>query len=66
MLSLLLGMGFFSRQAWGWVSDRIGGLLTALISSALQGAAMTGFLVDAGRGRPVHGRDGVRRSASAR
>jgi MFS family permease len=44
MLSLLLGMGFFSRQAWGWVSDRIGGLLTALLSSALQGAAMSGFL----------------------
>jgi MFS family permease len=45
MLSVLLGMGFFSRQAWGWVSDRIGGLLTALISSALQGIAMTGFLL---------------------
>jgi MFS family permease len=44
MLSLLLGMGFFSRQAWGWVSDRIGGLLTALLSSALQCAAMIGFL----------------------
>jgi MFS family permease len=44
MLSLLLGMGFFSRQAWGWVSDRIGGLLTALLSSALQCAAMSGFL----------------------
>jgi len=44
MLSVLLGMGFFSRQAWGWVSDRIGGLLTALLSSALQCAAMTGFL----------------------
>jgi MFS family permease len=44
MLSLLLGMGFFSRQAWGWVSDRIGGLLTALLSSAMQCAAMTGFL----------------------
>jgi len=44
MLSLLLGMGFFSRQAWGLISDRIGGLLTALLSSALQGMAMTGFL----------------------
>jgi len=44
-LSLLLGMGFFSRQAWGWVSDRIGGLLTALLSSAMQGTAMAGFLV---------------------
>ena len=44
MLSVLLGMGFFSRQAWGWVSDRIGGLLTALLSSTLQCAAMAGFL----------------------
>ena len=44
MLSVLLGMGFFSRQAWGWVSDRIGGLLTALLSSALQAAAMSGFM----------------------
>ena len=44
MLSVLLGMGFFSRQAWGWISDRIGGLVTALLSSVLQGAAMSGFL----------------------
>jgi MFS family permease len=44
MLSLLLGMGIFSRQAWGWVSDRIGGLLTALFSSVLQAVGMTGFL----------------------
>src|SRR3954471_19108205 len=28
MLSVLLGMGFMSRQVWGAVSDRIGGLLT--------------------------------------
>jgi MFS family permease len=44
MLSVLLGAGLISRQAWGWVSDRIGGLRTALLSSALQAAAMTGFL----------------------
>jgi MFS family permease len=44
MLSVLLGMGFFSRQAWGWVSDRIGGLLTALFSSILQCVAVSGFL----------------------
>ena len=30
MLSVLLGMGFFSRQGWGWLSDRMGGVLTAL------------------------------------
>ncbi|CAN0109587.1 unnamed protein product, partial [Phaeothamnion confervicola] len=44
MLSVLLGMGFFSRQGWGWLSDKMGGLLTAVVSSALQGAAMSGFL----------------------
>jgi MFS family permease len=44
MLSVLLGAGFISRQAWGLVSDRIGGLLTALFSSALQGVSMLGFL----------------------
>jgi MFS family permease len=44
MLSVLLGMGFFSRQVWGWISDRIGGLLTALFSSTLQCIAMIGFL----------------------
>ena len=45
MLSILLGAGFISRQAWGLLSDRIGGLVTALLSSALQGVAMTGFLL---------------------
>ena len=44
MLSVLLGAGLLSRQFWGLLSDRIGGLLTALFSSALQGAAMSGFL----------------------
>ena len=44
MLSVLLGMGFFSRQGWGWLSDRMGGLLTAMLSSLMQCAAMSGFL----------------------
>lgn len=44
MLSVLLGMGFFSRQGWGWLSDRLGGLLTAMFSSLMQCAAMSGFL----------------------
>jgi MFS family permease len=44
MLSVLLGAGVISRQVWGVVSDRIGGLQTALLSSALQAAGMTGFL----------------------
>jgi len=44
MLSVLLGMGFFCRQGWGWLSDRMGGVLTAFCSSILQCAAMSGFL----------------------
>jgi MFS family permease len=45
MLSLLLGTAFVSRQCWGWISDRIGGLRTVLAGSACQVAAMVGFLV---------------------
>jgi MFS family permease len=44
MLSVLLGMGFFARQGWGYLADRMGGLLTALLSSMMQCAAMSGFL----------------------
>jgi MFS family permease len=44
MLSVLLGMGFFSRQGWGLLSDRMGGILTAFFSSILQCVAMSGFL----------------------
>jgi MFS family permease len=36
MLSLLLGTAFISRQVWGAISDRIGGLVTVLIGSAWQ------------------------------
>jgi MFS family permease len=45
MLSLLLGVGVLGRQIWGAISDRVGGLSTLLISSLLQGLAMTGFVV---------------------
>jgi MFS family permease len=45
MLSLLLGAGFLSRQVWGVISDRVGGLLTLLTSSFAQMIAMTGFLL---------------------
>jgi len=45
MLSVLLGTAFLSRQVWGVISDRIGGLATVLIGSALQVSAMTAFLV---------------------
>jgi MFS family permease len=41
MLSLLLVSAFISRQFWGWISDRVGGLRTVLASSACQAAALT-------------------------
>jgi MFS family permease len=45
MLSLLLGCAFLSRQVWGAVSDRIGGLRTVLAASLCQIAAMSAFLL---------------------
>jgi MFS family permease len=44
MLSVLLGTAFLSRQAWGAISDRIGGLATVLIGSVWQAGAMIAFL----------------------
>ena len=44
MLSVLLGTAFLSRQIWGVISDRIGGLSTVLIGSVWQAASMTAFL----------------------
>ncbi len=45
MLSALLGTAFVSRQFWGAISDRIGGLSTVLIGSAWQCSALTAFLL---------------------
>jgi len=45
MLSVLLGCAFISRQFWGWLADRIGGLRTILAGSAFQFVAMSGFLL---------------------
>jgi MFS family permease len=36
MLSLMLGLGVVSRLASGWIADRIGGVRTLLLGSALQ------------------------------
>jgi MFS family permease len=36
MLSLMLGLGVVSRLASGWIADRIGGVATLLLGSALQ------------------------------
>jgi MFS family permease len=45
MVSVLLGCAFFSRQAWGAISDRIGGLYTMLAGSACQALGMLAFLL---------------------
>src|SRR5947209_19082652 len=44
MLSMLLGLAFLSRQMWGLVADRIGGLRTIFAGSVCQLVAMVGFL----------------------
>lgn len=44
MLSLMLGMGIFSRLVSGWISDHVGGLKTLLLGSVLQGVALLMFL----------------------
>src|SRR6476469_6884530 len=45
MLSVLLGTAFLSRQIWGAISDRIGGLATVFIGSGWQAASMTALLL---------------------
>lgn len=45
MLSVMLAAAFVSRQAWGALADRIGGLRTVLAGSACQAVAIAGFLL---------------------
>jgi len=44
MLSVMLGFGILSRLAFGFISDRIGGLRTLLLGSSLQGIALLLFV----------------------
>ncbi len=44
MLSVLLGCAFISRQFWGALADRAGGLRTVLIGSLCQTLAIAAFL----------------------
>ncbi len=44
MLSLMLTCGIVSRLLSGWICDRIGGVSTLLLGSALQGIALLLFL----------------------
>ncbi len=45
MLSVLLGCAFISRQFWGAMADRIGGLRTVMAGSACQALAIGSFLL---------------------
>jgi MFS family permease len=44
MLALMLGAGVASRLVFGLLADRIGGVMTLLIGSALQGSALALYL----------------------
>ena len=50
MLSLMLGFGIASRVASGFIADRIGGVLTLLLGSLLQGVALFLYLLFDGLG----------------
>ncbi len=45
MLSVLLAVAFLSRQFWGAMSDRLGGLYTMLAGSACQTVGLAAFLL---------------------
>jgi len=45
MLSVLQACAFCSRQFWGWLADRVGGLITLMLGSACQALAIAAFLV---------------------
>jgi MFS family permease len=45
MLSVLLGSAFLSRQLWGALSDRLGGLYTMVLGSACQTVGLAAFLL---------------------
>lgn len=44
MLSLLLACAFFSRLGFGWLSDRIGGLMTILLGSGMQAITLAMYI----------------------
>ena len=45
MLSVLLACAFLSRQFWGMLADRIGGLRAVMVGSACQAVAIGAFLL---------------------
>ena len=45
MLSVMLACAFVSRVFWGWLADRVVGLLTLIVGSACQALAISAFLL---------------------
>jgi MFS family permease len=45
IFSVMTGCAFFSRQFWGWLADRVGGLLTLMLGSTCQALAISAFLL---------------------
>ena len=45
IFSVMTGCAFFSRQFWGWLADRVGGLVTLMLGSACQALAIAAFLL---------------------
>jgi len=45
MLSVMQACAFCSRQFWGWLADRVGGLITLILGSACQALAIAAFLL---------------------
>jgi MFS family permease len=45
MLSVLQASAFVSRQFWGWMADRVGGLVTLLAGSSCQALAIAAFML---------------------
>jgi MFS family permease len=45
MLSLMLGFGIVSRIGSGWLADKVGGAMTLLLGSTLQGVALVFYLM---------------------
>jgi MFS family permease len=43
ILSVMTGCAFFSRQFWGWLADRVGGLVTLMLGSTCQALAIAAF-----------------------
>src|SRR3979411_3404771 len=51
MLSVVLGTAFVTRQFWGLISDRIGGVVTLLAGSARAGAGVVALPPPPGQDR---------------